>query len=210
MKKSVSILFSIFASLMLFAGVASAHVNVYPKEVTQGTYEVFTVRVPNESESPTTKVEVKFPVQDVAVSRVEAKPGWNYELVKNDDGKVTGVIWTAAGDGLLASEFGDFKISAKVGDGANQIIWKAYQTYKDGNIVEWIGGDGADKPASVTLVKPKPAGSGTDSHGNAISATTSNDSASSSQSPSDLPLYLSIAAVVLSATALLVSLIRKK
>lgn len=42
--------------------IASAHVTVQPKVTTQGKYEVFTVRVPSEKEdSPTTKVEVKFP-----------------------------------------------------------------------------------------------------------------------------------------------------
>lgn len=38
-----------------YVGVASAHVTVHPEETTQGSYEVFTVRVPSENdEVPTT------------------------------------------------------------------------------------------------------------------------------------------------------------
>ena len=65
---------------MLLAGIASAHVTVYPKESTQGSYEKFTVRVPSEKDIPTVKVEVKFPMDAVTVSRFEPKAGWTSEL----------------------------------------------------------------------------------------------------------------------------------
>ncbi|NOU99864.1 YcnI family copper-binding membrane protein [Paenibacillus planticolens] len=189
---------------MLLAGVASAHVTVYPKEATQGSYEKFTVRVPSEKDIPTVKVEVKFPMDSVAVSRFEPKAGWTYELAKDSAGKITGVTWTASGDGLGSTEFGEFNMQGKVADAATQIVWKAYQTYKDGSVVEWVGAEGSDKPASVTTVKAK-SGAVTDSHGN---VTAAQPAAGSSESKT--PLYLSIAAVVLGALSLLVSLTRKR
>ncbi|WP_407945734.1 YcnI family copper-binding membrane protein [Paenibacillus puerhi] len=197
---------------MLISGVASAHVTVLPKESTQGSYEKFAVRVPTEKTIPTVKVEVKFPLDSVSISRFEPKPGWTYELTKEGD-KITGVIWTATGEGLGATEFGEFYMQGKVADTATAITWKAYQTYKDGSVVEWVGAEGSDKPASVTKVNAKPAGAGTDGHGHttapAAGAASETTEASAAQS-SSLPLYLSIAAVILSAASLLVTLSRKK
>ncbi|SDN29011.1 Uncharacterized protein YcnI [Paenibacillus sp. yr247] len=191
---------------MLLAGIASAHVVVYPKEATQGGYEKFTVRVPTEKDIPTVQVEVKFPLDSVAISRFEPKAGWTYELAKDPAGKITGVTWKATGDGLSSTEFGDFSMQGKVADTATQIVWKAYQTYKDGSVVEWVGADGSDKPASVTTVKAKAAaGATTDSHGQVKAG-----SAASGNSSSNTSFYLSIAAVVLGALSLIVSLTRKR
>ncbi len=195
---------------LLLSGLASAHVTVQPKETTQGSYEKFTVRVPSEKNEPTVKVEVKFPLDAVTVSRFEPKPGWKYELTKEGD-KISGVIWTATGEGLGPTEFGEFYMQGKVADTATAITWKAYQTYKDGSVVEWVGAEGSDKPASVTKVNAKPAGAAADSHGH-TAAPSAGDSpaAASTDGASNTPLYLSIAAVVLSAASLLVSLVRKK
>lgn len=197
---------------MLGGGFASAHVTVLPKETTQGSYEKFAVRVPTEKDIPTVKVEVKFPLDSVSISRFEPKPGWKYELTKDANNKITGVVWTATGEGLGATEFGEFYMQGKVADNATAITWKAYQTYKDGSIVEWVGADGSDKPASVTKVNAKPAGAGTDSHGHttAPAAPAADKAASTVPAASQTPLYLSIAGVVLGAAALIVSLMRRK
>lgn len=195
---------------MLGGGFASAHVTVQPKETTQGSYEKFTVRVPTEKEIPTVKIEVKFPLDSVSISRFEPKPGWKYELTKDANNKITGVVWTATGEGLGATEFGEFYMQGKVADTATAITWKAYQTYKDGSVVEWVGADGSDKPASVTKVNAKPAGAGTDSHGHATAPAAADKAASEAPAASQTPLYLSIAGVVLGAAALIVSLMRRK
>ena len=159
MKKVTAILGSIFLATSLFASVASAHVTVQPKETTQGSYEVFTVRVPSENEKvPTTKIEVKVPAE-VNISRLEPKPGWTYELKKDATEKITSIIWTTEGEGLSSTEFGQFLIQGKVDDQAKELVWKAYQTYQDGSLVEWVGAADADKPASVTKVNPAAAGS---------------------------------------------------
>jgi uncharacterized protein YcnI len=212
MKKLLTLTISMIGAITLFVGVASAHVTVQPQETTQGKYEVFTVRVPSESEDvQTTKVEVKFP-EEVNVTRFEAKPGWTYEVQKDDTGKITSATWTAEGKGLTASEFVQFNVQGKVADDAAEIVWKAYQTYSDGSLVEWVGAPDADKPASITVVNPA---DGSD-HGH---GGTSADSTKDHNAPGDLandteaktatsnvPLYLSIGALIAGLLALVISL----
>lgn len=209
MKKTTIGWLTLLLCLIWTAGTASAHVTVYPKEATQGSYEKFTVRVPTEKDVPTVQVELKFQTEAVTISRFEPKPGWTYRIAKDTSGTVTGVTWTASGDGLQATEFGEFNMQGKVSDSASSITWKAYQTYKDGSVVEWTGAPDAKTPASVTTVKPKPAGAGTtDSHGN-ISQAPAQGAAAAAGETDRTPLYLSISALVLGAAALAVSL-RKK
>ncbi len=209
-KKKWSVLCMTVLSLFLFAGIASAHVTVQPKETTQGSYEVFTVRVPSESENvTTTSIKVTVPA-GVKVSRVQPKAGWKYELEKGSDGGITSITWTTEGSGLSQTEFDEFRISGKVADDAKELAWKAYQTYSDKSVVEWTGAPDADHPASVTTVI---AGTGEgDGHGAAAAAPeASTEAATDSAASSDkLPLVLSIIAVVLGAAALAAALTRKK
>lgn len=207
MKKiSVMTLLCSLFMIMMFAEIAGAHVTVSPKETTQGTYEMFTVRVPSEKDSPTVKIEVKIS-SEVEISRFEPKPGWKYDLTKDPSGKITSVVWTSTGEGLSSTEFGDFKMQGKVGNNATQISWKAYQTYKDGTIVEWTGAPDAKTPASVTTVKSKTMNLQADSH--AAIASASSTAAAMGASNSSTPLYLSVIALVLGILALIVSLVKK-
>lgn len=198
-------------SLFLFAGIASAHVTVQPKETTQGSYEVFTVRVPSESENvSTTSIKVTVP-EGVKVSRVQPKAGWKYSLEKDSNGAIASITWTTEGSGLSQTEFDEFRISGKVADDAKELAWKAYQTYSDKSVVEWTGAPDADHPASVTTVL---AGTGEgDGHGAAATApeaSTPAVSTDSDESNDKLPLVLSIIAIVLGAAALITALARKK
>lgn len=139
---------------MLFSSIASAHVTVFPKETVQGSYEKFTVRVPNEGDTATNKLTVIFP-DNVKVSRVLSTDGWDYEFAQADDGSFKSITFTANDDGIKPNEFGEFNLSGKVSDNATSLTWKAIQTYADGKVVEWVGSPDADKPASVTQVNPK-------------------------------------------------------
>jgi uncharacterized protein YcnI len=214
MKKTYYIVFFCLLLSFLGSGTASAHVTVLPKEAVQGSYEKFAVRVPNEKDVPTVKIEVKFPVDAVSISKFEAKPGWKYDLTHDASGKITGVIWTATGEGLSATEFGEFYMQGKVADAATAISWKAYQTYKDGSVVEWVGAAGSDKPASVTAVTPKPAGAATDGHGHTAAPANPADGdihqPTTANSGSQAPLYMSIAALLLGVISLIISLSKRK
>jgi uncharacterized protein YcnI len=209
MKKLLTSLVTMIVALSFFAGVASAHVTVGPKETSQGKYEMFTVKVPSEKEDVlTTKIEVQIP-EEVNITRFEPKAGWTYEIQKDDTSKITSVTWTTEGEGLSATEFGQFNMNGKVGDKATEIIWKAIQTYSDGSVVEWVEAEEANYPASITVVNPADASA----HGHGKQTTDKDDLSEEKAtvevketSTSNTPLYLSIAALVAGLIALLISL----
>ncbi|MEH7013565.1 YcnI family protein [Neobacillus niacini] len=215
MKKMMTSLAVILGAFLLFAGIASAHVTVLPKETTQGSYEMFTVRVPSENETvPTTQIRVEFP-SDVNISRIEPKPSWKYEIQKDASEKITSVTWTAEEEGLKSTEFGLFNIQGKVADDATEIVFKAYQTYQDGSVVEWVGAQDAEKPASVTTVNPKPADGSGDHHSAAKTEEskedvkteqTNKEEVKDTTNSSNAPLYVSIAALIAGLLSLVISL----
>lgn len=167
-KKSVfSVIVLSLLSLWLISGSAWAHVVVFPREANSGSYEKFAVRVPTEKDSPTVQVEVLIP-EDVNITRFEPKPDWTYELERDDTGKIVKVIWTATGPGLGPTEFGEFYMQGRVADDATELVWNAYQTYEDGEVVGWTGPPGSDKPASVTKVAAPDAGESGGSNEGAI------------------------------------------
>jgi uncharacterized protein YcnI len=128
--------------------VASAHVRVLPEEVPAGTYEVFTVRVPTEKDIPTTGVRVEVP-GGFAISRVEPVSGWDYEL-EEEDGVVSAITWS--GGEIGETEFQQFDIQGQTPQESGEYPWRAFQTYQDGSVVEWIAEEDAEEPASVVSV----------------------------------------------------------
>ncbi|NYE08721.1 uncharacterized protein YcnI [Bacillus niacini] len=215
MKKMIATFVVMLAAFSLFTGIASAHVTVLPKETIQGSYEMFTVRVPSENETvPTTQVKVEFPAE-VTISRFEPKPGWKYEVEKDSSGTITSVTWTAENQGLTSTEFGLFNMQGKVADDATEIAFKAYQTYQDGSVVEWIGAPDSEKPASVTSVNPKPADASDDHHGTTESKDetpteqANEEAVKDSTNSSNAPLYVSIAALIAALVSLGISLKRR-
>lgn len=215
MKKLFTTFVLMIGAFSFFAGMASAHVTVQPKETTQGSYEMFTVRVPSENDTvPTTQIKVEFST-DVNISRFEPKPGWKYEIQKDSSDKITSVTWTSENDGLSPTEFGLFNMQGKVADDATEIVWKAYQTYQDGSVVEWVGAQDSEKPASVTKVNPKPADGSGDNHGSAKTTEPKEEvkteqpkeeEVKTTTSSSNTPLYVSIAALIAGLLSLGISL----
>lgn len=224
MKKWFSTAVAVMA-MLLFASVASAHVTVKPAEVSQGSYEIFTVRVPSENKGTTTQsIEIRVP-DGVDVLRVEPKAGWTYALNKEGE-RITSVAWSAEGEGLKETEFTEFRFQGKVAADAAELNWKAYQTYADGSKADWVEAADGQYPASVTTVTP---GTG-DSHGhgahdaastsagqpaaesgaasghNAASATDAHEPAAASNG---LDRGLAIAALVLGVIAIIVAFVRK-
>lgn len=187
--------FTVLAALLAFAGPASAHVTVWPKETTTGAYEKYTVRVPVEKDVNTTKVRLEFP-DGFTMSTVQAMANWSYELEKDSEQRIIAVTWTATGEGIKAHEFMEFAFVGKNPKEAGTLAWKAYQTYADGSTVEWTGDQGSDTPASVTTIQQ-----GSDDHGHAAPKT-----ASTGVSSGTISLLLSGLALLLS----LISLFRKR
>lgn len=193
-------------AILTFATAAQAHVNVYPKETTTGAYEKYTVRVPVEKDVNTTKVKLEFPA-NVKVSTVQPIPGWSYEFEKDKDGRNTALVWTATEGGIKAHEFTEFAFVGANPKEAGTLSWKAYQTYADGEVVEWTGAPDSKTPASLTTIKE---GAGEAGHEPGQAAATApaaeQGAAAATGSSNTLPIVLSGLALLLS----IVSLFRKK
>ncbi|MGZ4135472.1 MAG: YcnI family copper-binding membrane protein [Tumebacillaceae bacterium] len=200
-------------ALVSMVGTASAHVTVWPKTTTTGAYEKYTVRVPVEKQVNTTKVKVVFPA-GVKVNTVEPMTGWNYAFEKDSSGNTTSLTWTATAGGIKPNEFMEFSFVGANPKTPGTISWKAYQTYADGNVVEWTGAPGSDTPASVTTIT---AGGATDDHHDDNKTTTTtpeqqqtaagkSDATTTTTSSNTVPYILSGAALLLA----LVSLFRKR
>jgi len=206
-------------AILTLATAAQAHVNVYPKETKTGAYEKYTVRVPVEKDMNTTKVRLEFPA-NVKVSTVQPIPGWSYEFEKDKDGRNTALVWTATDAGIKPHEFAEFAFVGANPKEAGTLSWKAYQTYANGEVVEWTGAPDSKTPASVTTIK-EGAGEAGYSHGEPAAATPATatpatatpaaatpapEAAAASGGSNTLPLVLSGLALLLS----IVSLFRKK
>jgi uncharacterized protein YcnI len=194
--------------VLVFAGVASAHVSVLPKQSAANGFERYTVRVPTEKDLPTTKVRVELP-EGSTFSSVLPLNGWTFAAEKDATGKVVALNWS--GGEIKPGEFFEFGISVRNPKTAGVVPWKAYQTYADGSVVEWTGPAGADQPApTVTLVESGGAATG---HGAAEAPApapgTAAPPAASAPPAADLGTWLGGAALLISLAALVVA-VRKR
>lgn len=158
-------------ALVLTAPGAAAHVSVTSSSTAPGSYAVLTFRVPTESdEASTVGLTVQLP-QDTPFTSVRTAPvpGWTAELVVGElpapvtDGHgneiteaVTQVVWTATGEGLGPTEFGEFELSVGPLPESGTVFLPALQTYSDGTEVAWAeqaeGGAEPQHPAPSVVV----------------------------------------------------------
>ena len=129
--------------------IADAHAVVYPKATAPGSYERYVLRVPNEKNSATTKVELRFPA-GLRVTSFSDVPGWQLEIMTDSAGAITGAIWTGT---LPPKRFIEFPFVAANPKTEATLVWPAFQTYADGERVEWTGPEGSKRPASATEVR---------------------------------------------------------
>jgi uncharacterized protein YcnI len=125
-----------------------AHAVVFPKTSTAGAYEKYVLRVPNEKDIPTTRVELRVPA-GVRVTAFADVPGWKLEIVTDSAKAITAAIWTGS---LPPKRFVEFPFVAANPKTDTKIEWPAYQTYADSLRVEWTGPEGSKSPASVTTI----------------------------------------------------------
>jgi uncharacterized protein YcnI len=125
-----------------------AHAVVFPKTSTLGAYERYVLRVPNEKAVATTRVELRFPA-GVRVTSFADVPGWQLEVVTDSTKAITAAIWTGT---LPPQRFIEFPFVAVNPKTDARLEWPAFQTYADGQRVEWTGPEGSKSPASATMV----------------------------------------------------------
>ena len=183
--------------------VAWAHVRVLPEEVPADSFEVFTVRVPTEREVPTTEVRVEVP-EGFIVSRVEPVPGWDYEL-EEEEGIVRAITWS--GGEIGETEFQEFDIQGRTPAEPGEYPWNAFQTYQDGEVVEWTDPEDAEEPASVVRVVE--AGSGEGGHG-ATEQENGSEAALSTGTFTPAAAYSGLGVGALALILALVALLRRR
>jgi uncharacterized protein YcnI len=165
-------------SVLLCAGPAFAHVSVDPESAAPGDYSVVNFKVPNEKDdASTTKVEVNLPADHPMASVMpQPVPGWD---VKVEESKldepikvhgeeiteaVTKITWS--GGEVKKGEFQQFPVSmGELPADADQLVFKALQTYDDGEVVRWIeepkeGQPEPENPAPVLKLDKAPAEEG--------------------------------------------------
>ncbi|MWV45897.1 DUF1775 domain-containing protein [Paenibacillus sp. HJL G12] len=212
------------AGLLLFSGIASAHVTVKPATSQPGAWETYTIKIPSEKEMATTKVTLKVP-EGVELMQYQPIPDWKITTEKDSAGKISSITWNATGEGINAGEFQQFNFVAHNPEKDTDVAWDAFQYYKDGSIVEWTGDEGSESPHSITKITTV-AGQEAESSGHNDStsadkdqqpassgstetapAATDNSSTSGVQTAT---LVVSIAALVLSIISLIAALAKKK
>ncbi|MFF9480535.1 YcnI family protein [Streptomyces sp. NPDC014733] len=190
------------AGVLVLAGPAFAHVSVVPGTAEQGSYATVNIKVPNERDhASTVKVEVNLPTDHPLASVMpQPVPGWKVEVTEAKldkplethgekiDKAPSKITWTADGKGIAPGQFQQFPLSVgQLPDHADQIVFKALQTYDNKEVVRWIepakkGAPEPENPAPVLALTP-PAG-GADGAGDAKPAATTTAAADASGSDS--------------------------
>ena len=135
-------------SLLMVPVIALGHATVHPLTALPGAYERYVLRVPNEKDVPTTRVEIRFPA-DVRVISFSEVPGWRLEVLTDSARNVIGAVWVGS---LAPQRFVEFPLFAVNPRSEATLVWPTYQTYADGERVEWTGPEGSDRPAASTRV----------------------------------------------------------
>lgn len=224
-KYQAAAILSVIFVYVVFVNSALAHVSVKPSEVGVGKYQTFNVSVPVEKDIPTTGLRLVIPRGLEHVSP-NVKPGWDVKIVRAgesmkgpvlntgaaapDPETITEIIWT--GGSIPQGMRDDFFFSAKSPAEPGELKWMAYQTYSNGATVAWDlessaqpkTADGEDDysvsgPFSVTKVIDDLA----------KSPKSEMESLEKDSYENNLPLWLSVLAVVVSGFALGMTLRRK-
>ncbi|MFD8543487.1 YcnI family protein [Streptomyces sp. NPDC059649] len=176
-------------SVLLLAGPAFAHVSVQPGEAPKGGFATVNFKVPNERDNASTvKLEVTLPTDHPLASVMpQPVPGWKVSVTKTKLAKPiemegeriteapSKVTWTADGKGVEPGQFQQFPLSVgQLPKDADQLVFKALQTYDNKQVVRWIeptkeGGPEPENPAPVLKLT---AAEG-DAHGAAADAASS-------------------------------------
>ncbi|WP_369778296.1 YcnI family protein [Streptomyces sp. R33] len=177
-------------TVLVLSGTASAHVGVQPGEAAKGGYATINFKVPNERDNAsTTQLEVNFPVDQPLTSVMPQDiPGWTVTVEKSKLDKpltvhgkqvneaVTKVTWS--GGKIEPGKFQQFPVSVgKLPDNADQMVFKAIQTYDNNEIVRWIEEpkEGAAEPQNPAPVLKLTAAKAADGHHDDKNAAAAED-----------------------------------
>lgn len=162
--------------------VAAAHVNVHADEAAPGGVTEIAFRVPNESDTASTMaVSLRLPA-DTPIAEVAVLPlqGWTYQVTRTTPptpvaaghGRevsevVSEITWQAMDAGIKPGEYQVFRITAGPLPETDRLVFRAVQTYGDGQVQRWIdepvpGEPEPEHPAPVLALNAAAAGHGHD------------------------------------------------
>jgi uncharacterized protein YcnI len=134
------------------AAAAEAHIVIAPNQSTQGATEKFTLRVPTEGTVATVAAEVDIPA-GVVVETVAMPAGWKYELKRDADKRIIGIVWTMT---IPPGEFAEFAFTGRLPREGTQVVWTLRQKFADGTVSDWTKTPaGAIRPTAITKMAPR-------------------------------------------------------
>lgn len=147
------------AVLLALPAAASAHVEMSPDRVDPGSFTLYTVLSPNESDQTLTGLRLTVP-DGMEIDAAAATPGFMTELVRDQSHRVVAVSWQ--GGSVAADDLGLFRFSASVGTSEATLHLVGVQTFSDGSTKVW--------KTPVVEVASEPAGSSSDTTGRSLGA----------------------------------------
>ncbi|MFY1632781.1 YcnI family protein [Solwaraspora sp. WMMB335] len=214
-------LIAVFLLAGPLAGTAAAHVTVLPTQANPGETVTLTFRVPNEDpDASTVAIRVEVPTDPpITVASVRETAGWHAEVARvsaggpgtrSSGGAVAAVTWTAltADAAIDGDNFQEFAVTIGPVPDVERVVFVAYQTYSDQQVVAWdqppqAGADSPSRPAPVLWATgAAPA----DNHDHGLSQTTVRQLPGAGTRSAALALGLAIAALVVAVAALLLAL----
>ncbi|MFD1049237.1 YcnI family protein, partial [Kibdelosporangium lantanae] len=142
---------------------AAAHVTVHSDEAVQGAHAEIAFRVPTESATAST-VKLRIALPPLEGVSVRTHPGWTDTVTTTaiqpaaqhaghtaETTTVSEVEWTAGpGAAIGPGEYDSFVITAGPLPATDELVFKAVQTYDNGEVVRWI-----DLPAATSAGEPE-------------------------------------------------------
>jgi len=158
--KGALALVAVAAVALAAATSAYAHAHISPPVALAKAGQLFSLDVPTEKEgATTTKIVLTCPSGFSIDSFVDA-PGWKRQVQSTGSGEeavVQSVTW--AGGHVPTGEISHFAFLASA-DSDKTYTFGVEQTYSDGSIVNWNGGESSDTPAPTVEAKSSLGGGG--------------------------------------------------
>lgn len=147
-RRSTAVATTVAALLVLTAWPAWAHAGFDIRQLGAGTTERFELRVPIETESPNSTIDVLVPIGwtvDVCPGAV----GWSCEITPRDNGDT---VLNMAAEDDAAGEVEFFTIEMTAPDEQGTYSFPVVQIDADGAEAAWIGEAGSERPAPTIQV----------------------------------------------------------
>src|SRR5829696_4998905 len=152
--KTASVRTFLAASLLSgFASIAQAHITIAPNQSMQGATEKYVLRVPTESKVATVAAELDVP-EGVIVEAVAVPNGWKYELKRDANGRIVGIVWVM---NIPPGEFAEFSFVARNPRDKAEVVWGLRQRFADGKVEDFTKGPNGIRSTAMTKLAPRPA-----------------------------------------------------